>query len=163
MIHVEKLKVAVWEADRHTHVLCMAQQDWERRSTPTSLEEIERDPEWVRLTDQILFRFAKLQDAMGQRLNPATLAALREPCEEWPMQDRLNRLEKLGFIEVELWLEWREIRNRLAHEYPDDGTLRFANMEAAIKASKALAENYRQWRTQLVQRNLLEPTLPACI
>lgn len=155
MINTEKLKVAVWEADRHTQALYTAQQDWERLSTPISIEEIEHDSELVRLTDQILFRFAKLQDAMGQRLIPATLAVLQEPYEEWPMQDRLNRLEKLGFIEVGLWLEWREIRNRLAHEYPDDSALRFANLEAAIKASKELAENYRQWRAQLVQRNLI--------
>lgn len=97
MINVEKLKVAVREADRHIQALCRAQQDW----------------------------------------------------------DRLNRLEKLGFIEVELWLERREIRNRLAQEYPDGSALRFANLEAAIKASKELAENYCQWRTQLDQRNLL--------
>lgn len=153
MINIEKLKVAVWEADRHTQALCMAHRDWDMLSTPLSIEEIEHDSELVRLTDQILFRFAKLQDAMGQKLIPATLAALREPYEEWPMQDRLNRLEKLGFIKVELWLEWREIRNRLAHEYPDDSALRLANLEAAIKASKELAENYRQWRAQLDQRN----------
>ncbi len=155
MINAEKLKVAVWESDRHTQALCMAQQDWDKLSIPLGIEEIERDSELVRLTDQILFRFAKLQDAMGLRLIPSTLAALREPYEEWPMQDRLNRLEKLGFINAELWLEWREIRNRLAHEYPDDSALRFANLDAAIKASKQLADNYRQWRAQLVQRKLL--------
>ena len=157
MINDERLKVAVWEADRHTKALGMAQKDWERKSIPGSIEEIERDPEMVRLTDQILFRFAKLQDAMGLRLIPSTLAVLQEPYEEWPMQDRLNRLEQLGFIEVMRWLEWREIRNRLAHEYPDDGNLRIANLEAAIKASKELAENYRQWRVQLVGRNLILP------
>lgn len=158
-MNAEKLKVAVWEADRHTQALGRAHQDWDKLSTPLSLEGIEQDPELLRLTDQILFRFAKLQDAMGQRLIPATLAALREPYEEWSMQDRLNRLEKLGFLEVESWLEWREIRNRLAHEYPDDSALRRANLEAAIKASKELAENYRQWRVQLAQRNLLQTTL----
>jgi hypothetical protein len=104
VINLEKLKVAVWEADRHIQALCGAQQDWGRLRTPLSIEEIEHDPEWVRLTDQILFRFAKLQDTIGQRLIPATLAALREPYEEWPMQDRLDRLEKLGFIKVALWL-----------------------------------------------------------
>lgn len=153
MINAEKLKVAVWEADRHAQALCMAHQDWDMLNPLLSIEDIEQNPELVRLTDQILFRFAKLQDAMGQRLIPATLTALREPYEEWPMQDRLNRLEKLGFLEVESWLGWREIRNRLAHEYPGDSALRFANLEAAIEASKELAENYRQWRAQLDQRD----------
>ena len=39
---------------------------------------------------------------MGLRLIPAKLAVLLEPYEEWSMQDRLNRLEKLGFIDVVL-------------------------------------------------------------
>ena len=155
MINSEKLKVAAWEADRHTKAIYLAQQDWGKQACPRSIEEIEQYRELVRLTDQILFRFAKLQDTMGLRLIPATLDVLLEPYEEWSMQDRLNRLEKLGFIDVVLWLEWREIRNRLAHEYPDDSDLRFANLEAAIRASKKISENYRQWRAQLIQRNLI--------
>ena len=42
------------------------------------------------------------------------------------MRDRLNRLEKLGYLDVDNWLAWREVRNRLAHEYPDQPELRFA-------------------------------------
>jgi len=38
-------------------------------------------------------RFQKLQDAVGERLLPATLA---EPYEDWPMPDRLDRLERLA-------------------------------------------------------------------
>lgn len=69
MIEAEKLKLAIWEADRHLQALDTAQQDWSRLyPSPDSIEEIERNPELVRLTDQILFRFAKLQDAMGQRV-----------------------------------------------------------------------------------------------
>lgn len=143
----------MWEADRHIQAFCRAQQDWGRLRTPLSIEEIEHDSELVRLAGQILFHFAKLQDTMGQRLIPATLAALGKPYEEWPMQDRLDRLEKLGFIKADLWLEWREIRNRLAREYLDDSALKLVNLDAAIKASKDLAENYRQWRAQLDQHN----------
>ena len=42
--------------------------------------------------------FIKLQDALGERLLPATLSELRAPFEEWPMRDRLDRLERLGYI-----------------------------------------------------------------
>lgn len=156
MIEAEKLKVAIWEADRHLQALDTAQQDWSRLyPSPGSIEEIERNPELVRLTDQILFRFAKLQDAVGQRLIPATLAALREPYEDWPMLDWLDRLEKLDFLNNQSWLEWREIRNRLAHEYPEDSASRFANVKAAITAAEGIAANYQRWRTQLQQRNLI--------
>lgn len=155
MIITDTLKIALWESDRHLHALHMAQQDWSNIDFHGSIKDIEKNSELVRLTDQILFRFAKLQDAMGQRLIPATLAGLGESYEEWAMRDRLDRLEKLGFLETESWLKWREIRNRLAHEYPDDDALRLANLLAAIKASKELADNYRGWHTQLVLRKLL--------
>ena len=65
------------------------------------------------------------------------------------MRDRLNRLEKLGFLDVNRWLAWREIRNRLAHEYPDQPEMRFAALLAAIDAARNLAELYRRWRCLL--------------
>lgn len=46
---------------------------------------------------------------VGERLIPATLSILSEPYEEWPMRDRLNRLEKL--LDVENWLNWRKQPN----------------------------------------------------
>ena len=52
-----KLKTAVWEADRHLSVL-------------------EKDSNQLRILDQLLFRFSKLQDAIVQRLVPLTLSAL---------------------------------------------------------------------------------------
>ena len=91
--------------------------EWQAQPTP-SIEALEADSALRRLTDQILYRFTKLQDAMGERLVPATLAWLREPHEDWSMRDRLDRLEKLSFLDVETWLTWRDVRNRLAHEYP---------------------------------------------
>lgn len=69
---------------------------------------------------------------------------LVEPQTAWPMRNRLNRLEKLGFLDVTQWLAWREVRNRLAHEYPDQPEIRFAALLAAIDASKSLAELYRR-------------------
>lgn len=99
--------------------------------------------------DQLLFRFIKLQDTVGERLIPATLSCLGELFEDWPMRDRLNRLEKLGYLDVDTWLAWREVRNRLAHEYPDQPEIRFAALSAAIDAAKALAAQYRSWRTRL--------------
>lgn len=75
----------------------------------------------IQSLDQFIFRFTKLQDAMGTRLFPALLQFLQEPYETRPMIDKLNRLEKLGYIESsELWQDIRNIRNKFAHDYPDD-------------------------------------------
>lgn len=148
MTGLARLEVAVWEAQRHAVALTGALVDW----VPVqhlSLEEIERDQTVVRLLDQILYRFTKLQDALGERLIPATLAALSEPFEDWPVRDRLNRLEKLGYLEVDDWLRWREVRNRLAHEYPDAPDLRLAALKAGIAAAEELLAAWRRWRQRL--------------
>ncbi len=71
------------------------------------------------------------------------------PCEDWAMIDRLNRLEKLGYVRTDDWLSWRETRNRLAHEYPDDLETRFAAIESAVVAAGELAAAYRTWRSKL--------------
>jgi len=91
----------------------------------------------------------KLQDALGERLVPATLARLLEPYEAWSMRDRLDRLEKLGFLDVDPWLEWHDVRNRLAHEYPDAPALRHAAVLAAIHAAAALIAAYDHWKARL--------------
>lgn len=152
----DRLAAALWEADRHRHILTEALAEW-ARSPAAGWQSLEADRDCVRLVDQVLFRFIKLQDAVGERLVPATLAALNEPYEDWPMRDRLNRLEKLGYLEVDPWLAWREVRNRLAHEYPDHPELRFAALLAAIAAAQALATRYGQWRARLEAAGLATP------
>lgn len=75
----------------------------------------------VQALDQFVLRFTKLQDAMGTRLFPAILQYLQEQYEERPMLDKLNRLEKLGYIQnAEEWQNIRNTRNKFAHDYPDE-------------------------------------------
>ena len=77
--------------------------------------------EQVEALDQFLFRFSRLQDAMGQRLFPGVLGMLDEPVKEMPFLDRLSRLEQLRIIEnKEQWLDLRNMRNKLAHEYENE-------------------------------------------
>jgi hypothetical protein len=141
----ERLAVAQWEADRHAAVLSEALAEW-AADPAVDMAQLEHDRLLVRLADQILFRFTKLQDALGERLVPATLQQLAESFEDWPMRDRLERLEKLGYLAVDDWLRWRELRNRLAHEYPDQPELRFAVLKAAIGAAGELVTAYARWR-----------------
>ena len=77
--------------------------------------------EQVEALDQFLFRFSKLQDVIGQRLFPAILEFQEEPVKSLSFLDRLNRLEQLRVIEdKEQWLNIRDIRNKISHEYEDD-------------------------------------------
>jgi hypothetical protein len=145
----DRLASARWEADRHAAVLGQALASWHALPVVPGLQAIESDPALRQLTDQILFRFMKLQDTLGERLIPATLGMLAETFEDWPMRDRLDRLEKLGYVDVESWLRWRELRNRLAHEYPDAPDLRYAQMLAAIAGADAMRAVYAAWSAKL--------------
>ena len=68
--------------------------------------------------DQLIFRYSKLQDAMGERLFPSILKNLKENFENKPFRDLTDRLEKLEIIDsTNDWDELRKSRNILAHEY----------------------------------------------
>ena len=79
------------------------------------------DDELVAALDQFAFRFARLQDTLGQKLFRAVLVgALREPCEDSSIQDVLDRMERLRLLlSADRWEEIRAARNSLAHDYPD--------------------------------------------
>ncbi len=72
--------------------------------------------------DQFLFRFSKLQDAMGEKLFVLMLEFLKEENpKSKPFIDTLNRLEQLGLLkDKNTWLELRKIRNNIAHQYEDE-------------------------------------------
>ena len=155
LVKEARLASAAWECDRHRAALDAALAEWHAGPTPSGAQ-LEADPGLRRLTDQILYRFSKLQDTMGERLIPATLGWLQEPHEAWPMRDRLDRLEKLGYLDVDPWLQWRDVRNRLAHEYPDAADLRHAAVLATIGAAGAMLQAWAHWKARL-------PSLPvAC-
>jgi len=67
--------------------------------------------------DVLIFRFSKLQDTMGSKLFPMLLKSLGEDIKPMSFIDRLNRLEELEFCNTIKWLNLREIRNNIAHEY----------------------------------------------
>jgi len=98
--------------------------------------------------DQLILRFAKLQDTMGSRLFPAVLEALQEGYEDRPMIDKLHRLEKLGYLgSAELWHGLRVIRNRFAHDYSEDDALKAAYLNEAAQAVavlEALLQGFEQ-------------------
>lgn len=90
------------------------------------------DPQ-VRTLDQLLFRFGKLQDAIGIRLLPALLRLVQEWRDDEPFLDKLNRAEKLGMLpSAEQWQLLREMLNQTAHEYPDQPEIVLANLRRLV-------------------------------
>ncbi len=71
------------------------------------------------LFDQLIYRFSKLQDSMGARLFKQLLEVLEEDISGLPFIDILYKMEKLNLLDdVKDWIELRQIRNTISHEYP---------------------------------------------
>ena len=71
--------------------------------------------------DQYLFRFAKLQDTMGDKIFKLIYNEYNQNSETVPFIDLLNYLEKLKFIDnTQEWIVLRQIRNQISHQYDDE-------------------------------------------
>jgi hypothetical protein len=105
-----------------------------------------RDPD-VAILDQMLFRFGKLQDAMGKRLLPAILVAGQEWLDNETFLDKLNRLEKLGAIPSAIeWIKLRTLRNNAMHEYPEEPEINAANLNELFACIPELENHLNQSR-----------------
>ena len=78
----------------------------------TNLNDID-----ISFVDQLIFRFSKLQDTLGEKIFPSVLTLSEEDVKRKTFVDILNRLEELDIINKNAWLKLREIRNEIAHEY----------------------------------------------
>lgn len=81
------------------------------------------------LFDQLIYRFSKLQDSMGNRLFKQLLEALEEDVSGLPFIDILFKLEKLNLLEnAKDWVKLRQTRNNIAHEYPSYKEVQIAEL-----------------------------------
>lgn len=75
----------------------------------------------VQALDQYLFRFAKLQDTIGDKIFKLLIQKYEPSDKVLPFVDILNQLEKIGLIEsAKEWIYLREIRNEVSHSYDDE-------------------------------------------
>ena len=83
--------------------------------------EIYENKETIKTIDAFIFRFIKLQDFMGDKLFKELLKKIGEYKDNMALIDILDKLEKLEVIDkADRWLDFRFIRNKLTHEYPDN-------------------------------------------
>ena len=67
-------------------------------------------------SDQVIYRFSKLQDSIGAKLFKSLLLYQGENIDK-PFLDILNQLEKMNIVDVEEWFEIRDLRNEISHDY----------------------------------------------
>lgn len=102
---------------------------------------LEADPELAERVDAFSARFSRMQDTIGERLVPELLRQLQET--PGSALDNLHRMEKLGLLRsTEEWVEGRNLRNRLVHEYIRDPGQFLEALERARQLVPMLMETY---------------------
>jgi hypothetical protein len=118
---LERLKKIFNECDKHTIRINSSSAKMKVNIPLDKHKYIQLTDDEIEYIDQFLFRFSKLQDAIGEKLFKTILLYLEEEVENKPFIDILNRLEKLELIQsANVWKELREDRNKLAHNYEDE-------------------------------------------
>ena len=142
------LDVALSQCARHAEIIddVLSQMPF-----PLTEEQLRQaPPELIRLLDQFVLRFIKLQDTLGTHvLRQFAVRILAEPVEDLPFIDVLNLLERRGYLLVDQWALQRSTRNILTHEYPDDA-LRQAQ---ALSAAQAAARQLMAWLEQIQKQS----------
>ena len=131
--------------------------EWSRRRLfqhpidPEWVEALESHPELAERLEAFVSRYGRLQDTIAQKLLPRWLLALAE--EPGSQIEVLNRAERLGVIEnTERWLEARQLRNRLVHEYMEDSAAFATDIQLAEGYSGILLDTYQRLRKDIVER-----------
>lgn len=99
------------------------------------LENIEH----LAYSDQIIYRFSKLQDCMGAKLFKSVLLYQGENVNK-PFLDILNQLEVIDIINVDEWFEIRDLRNEIAHDYEDNDEMAINILNTIYKLKTDLKE-----------------------
>ncbi len=114
------------------------------------------DDEKVKVIDAFLFRFIKIQDLMGNKLFRQALDVIGEYQDYMSMLDVLDRMEKLGLIvSADQWMDYRNLRNVLAHEYPDNEDDIIEGIKTATQVFVAMESGFRHVIAYLEERKLL--------
>ncbi len=114
------------------------------------VESLESSDEHSEMLDAFVSRYGRLQDTLGDKLLPALL---RLNIEKTGSQlDNLLRAEKLGWIEsTQVWIELRELRNRLVHEYMESASDLLSALQQALQSADKLGST-QVLMAQAVQR-----------
>ncbi len=117
--------------------------------TANRLNELNINLSWVEsldnndlhseMLDAFVSRYGRLQDTLGDKLLPAMLRGSLE--KTGSQLDNLLRAEKLGWIEsTQIWIEMRELRNRLVHEYIESPSNLLSALQQALTCVTILIE-----------------------
>ena len=102
----------------HLQKVKLAKQEIEKKKLLDKFDI--NDFETIKTFDTFIFRYIKLQDYIASKIFKKFLETIGENS-EGTFLDILDRLEQLGFITfAKEWIKIRHLRNKIAHEYPEE-------------------------------------------
>ena len=142
VIHKQKLEDGLNESYKHLERLNGAFEEllllFSFPIKESSFKDITNSKQYLAYSDQIIYRFSKLQDCMGAKLFKSVLLYQGENVNK-PFLDILNQLEKISIIDVDEWFEIRDLRNEIAHNYGDSDSMAMEILNAIYKLKDDLS------------------------
>jgi len=115
------------------------------------VDNLEKNADCAEQVEAFVSRFGRMQDTMADKLFPRWLLALAE--KPGSQIETLNRAERLGVLtSTERWLEMRNLRNRLVHEYMTDSAKFAQDLVLAKEYSLILIESFNRLRQDATKR-----------
>jgi len=91
----------------------------------------------------LIFRFSKLQDLIGAKIFRSYLEYNEYETSDMSFYDLLREIEKEGIVDIDTWSEFRQLRNRVAHEYPEELDEMIESLNLFVAKSTELIQVYR--------------------
>ena len=159
LIYRQKLEDNLKESNKHLYRLETAFLQIEKiHKFPLKKEDFAKiieDIQSLAFSDQIIYRFSKLQDCMGAKLFKSILLYQGENVNK-PFLDILNQLEKIDIINVDEWFEIRDLRNEIAHDYEDKDNNALDIINSIYKLKDELSQSLKAIETKILKNNLGE-------
>jgi len=115
----EQLKSHILQAEESIDILKKIKK--EIKLPLTESEYVDLKESNVYILDSVAFRFAKIQSIIGEKLFKEILNFMQIDINNKTFPEILVLLEREGVLHsISDWKELREIRNSLAHDYPDE-------------------------------------------
>ena len=88
----------------------------------------------------LIFRFSKLQDLIGAKIFRNYLEYAGYNTADKSFFDILKEIEKENIVDIDTWDELRELRNKIAHEYPQEVDEMLESINLFIKIATLLIQ-----------------------
>ncbi len=153
---MKKLKLVFQEIDKHLETLKYEKNKLLSLGVDNLSEADLLDYETIILLDAFIFRFIKLQSAIGEKLFPLFYEILTgRNYTEVAFIDILNTLEKYNFIpSSNYWNKVRKLRNEFVHIYPWETQLKIEAVQKAIKEIENIEKIYQKIKSFTDERKL---------